>query len=206
MRRYVLIISNINIKNVYVVQVNKFMLPNSSGYEDLSSKLVEVFPQLQEGTFKVTYTDEDGDEVRLNIIFNFYFISLMQLAISNDEELSIAMTGGVNKLFIRHEKPLKCLTINAKGAAEKEWPECGGDFYLTKELHRDKPVYKSSKRKYLYSTESGAWAVSYTVGDSKPPYRSTVPAPSPALCQNWQNNKHGNSEYKPADITVTVKE
>ena len=67
MRRYVLIISNINIKNVYVVQVNKFMLPNSSGYEDLSSKLVEVFPQLQEGTFKVTYNDEDGDEVRLNM-------------------------------------------------------------------------------------------------------------------------------------------
>ena len=82
------------------------MLPNSSRYEQLTSKLVELFPQLKDGTFKVTYTDKDGDKVRVNMFSEIYFISLMQLPISNDEELSIAMTAGVNKLFVQHTKPV----------------------------------------------------------------------------------------------------
>ena len=81
------------------------MLPNSSRYEQLTSKLVELFPQLKDGTFKVTYTDWDDDEVR-PVFSEIYFISLMQLPISTDEELSIAIDGGVNKLYIHHEKPI----------------------------------------------------------------------------------------------------
>ena len=51
------------------------MLPNSSRYEQLTCKLVELFPQLKHGTFRVTYIDDDDDEVRVNIFFSvLYFI------------------------------------------------------------------------------------------------------------------------------------
>ena len=50
------------------IQLRKFMLPNSSRYEDLSSKLVELFPQLETaGSFTVTWINKDGDEVRVNL-------------------------------------------------------------------------------------------------------------------------------------------
>ena len=133
----------------------------------------------------------------------------MQLPISSDEELSIAKFGGVNKLYIHHEEPKKCLTFNVTGDARMHWvpgTEPWGDYTLTKEKHRDRPVYRNSKGKYLSTMDSGAWGVSITVGNSEPPYRSTDRAPSPALCKNWEYRKHGDSEYKPGDITVTVKE
>ena len=47
------------------------MLPNSSRYEQLTSKLVELFPQLKDGTFTVTYFDEDRDEVSVNLFLVF---------------------------------------------------------------------------------------------------------------------------------------
>ena len=77
-----------------------------------------------------------------------------------------------------------------------------GDFTLANTLHNDRPVYRNSEGLYLYSMESGAWAVDLRVGERDPVYRSTEPAPSPTLCQNWEYRERGSIEYKPGDITV----
>ena len=37
----------------------------STSYEYLVGKLGAVFPQLRAGSFSLTWTDEDGDKVRL---------------------------------------------------------------------------------------------------------------------------------------------
>jgi len=98
------------------------------------------------------------------------------------------------------------LTISATGEARKKWSELLGDFTLTEELENDRPVYRSSDYYYLYTTESGAWAVDVNVGNSEPGYRSTDPAPSPALCQNWEYmDLNDGDKYKPGEITVQMK-
>ena len=95
-------------------------------------------------------------------------------------------------------------SVSATGKAWQLWPSAWGDYTLALELHRDRPVYRriSGGWGYLYSLESGAWAVGEKVGQTQPPLRSTTPAPSPALCQNWEYI-HVCSEYKPGDITVS---
>ena len=52
----------------------------STRYELLSSKLKELFPQLQVGTFKVTYIDKDGDEVRVNLFSACNLLSFINAA------------------------------------------------------------------------------------------------------------------------------
>ena len=84
------------------------------------------------------------------------------------------------------------------------WSYLLGDLTLTGELLNDRPVYRSSKDYYLYSLESGAWGVRSILGSSKPLYRSTTPALSPALCQEWEYREALGSEYKPGEISVTV--
>ena len=77
---------------------------------------------------------------------------------------------------------------------------------MTKKVHGDRPVYRNREGKHLYSMECGAWAVSVSLGNSLPVYRNTDPAPSPTLCQNWENrdcNIFGG--YKPGGLKVTVK-
>ena len=101
--------------------------------------------------------------------------------------------------------PPGTLSVSATGEARKKWSSAWGDFTLTEELHRDRPVYRNSDVRYnvnLYSLESGAWGLSWTIGDSQPVIRSTTPAPSPALCQNWEYREYRGSEYKPGDISV----
>ena len=96
-------------------------------------------------------------------------------------------------------------TVSATGGASK-WLQCCGDFTLTERLHRDRPVYRriSGGWGYLYSLESGAWAVGEKVGQTQPPLRSTTPAPSPALCQNWEYwDPDDGDKYKPGDIKIT---
>ena len=95
-------------------------------------------------------------------------------------------------------------TISATGAA-RWWSKCLGDFSLTKELHWDRPVYRHSGGYHLYSLESGAWGVDGWVGVSQPGYRSTDPAPSPALCQNWEYRGSDGLKYNyiPGDIKIT---
>ena len=39
-----------------------------NSYDYLESKLVELFPQLQTGTFTVTWTNKDGEEVRVTCL------------------------------------------------------------------------------------------------------------------------------------------
>ena len=99
------------------------------------------------------------------------------------------------------ELPCPGFTISATGEARGMWESPWGNFTLTEELSYDRPVYRSSKGWHLYSTESGAWAVSLYVGYSTPYYRSTDQAPSPALCKNWEYLDYG--EYKPGEISVT---
>ena len=95
-------------------------------------------------------------------------------------------------------------TISATGGAGY-WSECCGDFTLSEMLCNGRPVYRNSKGRHLYSMESGAWAVYYSVGFSEPYYRSTDPAPSPALCQNWEYWDDVDWKYKPGEITVQMK-
>ena len=56
-------------------------------------------------------------------------------------------------------------TLSASGRASVMWSQWLGDFILTKKQHGGRPVYRNSKGKHLYSLESGAWAVSVTVGN-----------------------------------------
>ena len=95
------------------------------------------------------------------------------------------------------------VTFSATGPAREKWDSrYRGDFTLTEELRYGRPVYRNSEGSPLYTMESGAWGVSLSVSDSHPLYRSTAPAPSPVLCQNWQ---YWDGGYKPGDITITVK-
>ena len=97
-------------------------------------------------------------------------------------------------------------TISAPEEASDKWIKCLGDYTLAGELHNDRPVYRNSEGRHLYTMESGDWAVYYIVGDRYPFYRSTDQAFSPALCQNWEYREPGSSEYKQGDIKVTVKQ
>ena len=51
-------------------EVMSFMLDKKyiTSYDYLESKLVELFPQLQAGTFTVTWTNKDGEEVRVTCL------------------------------------------------------------------------------------------------------------------------------------------
>ena len=186
------------------------MLPNSSRYEDLSGKLVEVFPQLKDGTFKVTYTDWDGDEVR-PVFSEIYFISLMQLPISTDEELSIAIAGVVNKLYIHREKPVipeYSFIVRATGRAREKKGFYLGVFTRIKREELGRPVYwnHDSETIYLQSLQSGRWGVFHGRDASWPEFRSTDGAPSPDLCKQWEyKDVDDDYKYKHGEITVTVK-
>ena len=85
--------------------------------------------------------------------------------------------------------------------------QCCGDYTLTEKLHNDRPVYRSSEGRHLYTLER-AWAVSpvsWGVGHPHPVLRSTTPAPSPALSQNWEyKDFYDGDKYKPGDIKVTL--
>ena len=50
-------------------EVQTFMLDKKhiTSYDYLESKLVELFPQLQAGSFTVTWTNKDGEEVRVSV-------------------------------------------------------------------------------------------------------------------------------------------
>ena len=99
--------------------------------------------------------------------------------------------------------PPRTLSVSATGEVGERWPGYMGNYTMTKEQYRDRPVYRNSKGRYLYTLKSGAWGVSGWVGDSLPVYRSIDPAPSPALCQNWEYEYADNDwKYKPGDITV----
>ena len=100
--------------------------------------------------------------------------------------------------------PPRTLSVNATGEARMWW-SCLGYYTLTEEQHRGRPVYRNSKGRYLYTLENGVWAVSGRVGRSLPVYRSTDPAPSPTLCQNWEYEYLDSDDgwkFKPGDITV----
>ena len=98
------------------------------------------------------------------------------------------------------------LTLSATGEAG-QWSSYQGDYSLTEEEHRGRPVYRNGDGRHLYSLEDGGWGVEYRVGDIEPAMRSTSPAPSPVLCQHWEYREPGNtaSKYKPGDISVTFK-
>ena len=99
--------------------------------------------------------------------------------------------------------PPRILSVSATGRARKMWSYCFGDFTLTEEQHNDRPVYRNSVGKYLYSMEIGAWAVSGKVGHSQPTLRSTTPALHPAFCQYWEyRDRDDDWKYKPGDIYV----
>ena len=98
-------------------------------------------------------------------------------------------------------KPAGPFTLSATGRAREKWSMIRGDYSLTGEEHRDRPVYRNSGGFNLHSLEDGRWAVDLNLGDSQPIMRSTSPFPSPALCQHWQYLDGG--KYNHGDITVT---
>ena len=105
--------------------------------------------------------------------------------------------------------PPGTLSVNATGEARERLSSFWGYYTLTEKLHRDRPVYRNSEGYVLYTLESGAWAVSGRGGHGLPVYRCSDPAPSPALCQNWEYGEYWDGRkfkhYKPGDIKVTLK-
>ena len=98
------------------------------------------------------------------------------------------------------------LTLSATGRAREVWTVWLGDYSLTEEEHRGRPVYSDggSPPGFLYSMEDETWGLSSTIGYSLPVMRSSFAATSPALCHHWQYRELEGSEYKPGDtITVT---
>ena len=105
-------------------------------------------------------------------------------------------------------------TLSATGRPSMMWSQWLGDFILTKKQHGGRPVYRNREGKHLYTTEKGAWAVSVTVGNCTPVYRSTDPAASPALCKQWEYRNDNrdvstwdgdDGKYLLGDIKVTCK-
>ena len=96
-------------------------------------------------------------------------------------------------------------TLSATGGAREKWPGRQGDYTITGEEHRGRPVYSDSAGGFLYTLESGAVGVSDWLGSSYPVMRSTTPAPCPVLCQHWEYLDLDGNKYKPGDITVTFK-
>ena len=98
----------------------------------------------------------------------------------------------------------RILTLSATGQAREGWSVHPGDYSLTEEEHRGRPVYIDQwYKRYLYSLEDGGWAVSISVGHSEPVIRSTSPTPCPALCQHWEYWDW--DKYKPGDVKVTFE-
>ena len=101
-------------------------------------------------------------------------------------------------------------TVSATGRAWWEWSDCLGDFTLTKEQHNDRPVYRNSEGWLLYSKDDNLYSLELgsggPIGYSQPVYRSTTPAPSPVLCQNWEylDLDDDYMKYKPGNIKVKV--
>ena len=109
----------------------------------------------------------------------------------------------------------KTFTFSAGGPFSRKVKGLG-DYFITKEntLHCDRPVYRNRHGYQLYSTESGAWAVSGTTQelstcgkeDRQPFMMCTTEAPSPELCQQWlfKDPDDGNN-YNHGYISVVVK-
>ena len=60
-------------------EVTSFMVDKKyiTSYDYLESKLVELFPQLPTGTFTVTWTNKDGDEVRVSLCLVTFIFSVI---------------------------------------------------------------------------------------------------------------------------------
>ena len=93
------------------------------------------------------------------------------------------------------------LTLSATGRAREKWPDWLGDYTITGKEHGGRPVYRMGGS-YLFTMESGAWRVDYTVGNSdEPMMRSINPATCPALCREWEYLVRGG-KYEPGEIRV----
>ena len=98
----------------------------------------------------------------------------------------------------------RTLSLSAAGRAKEMHPVLLGDYILTEREHNDRPVYRDSEDRHLWSQEDGTWAASWDVGNIWPVMRSTTAAVSPGLCQHWQYADILDGwKYKPGDITVT---
>jgi len=95
------------------------------------------------------------------------------------------------------------ITLSAPGR-DGEWSYYLCDYSLTGEMHRGRPVYRSTEGRHLYCLDDGAWGVDDRVGDSAPVIRSTSTALSPALCKHWEYQDY-DGKYKPGDIKITFK-
>ena len=70
---------------------------------------------------------------------------------------------GVIKLFVQHDKPT-CFTVSVTGEDFNRQE----DFNLTEKLPVNRrPVYRSRSGDYLFSLESGAWALGGLDGPEK---------------------------------------
>ena len=97
------------------------------------------------------------------------------------------------------------VTLSATGPARLEWPDWLGDFTLTGKLHNDRAVYRHSRGGYMYSLETGAWAVGGSVGERNPAIGGTTATTSPALCPHWFYREKLSGVSKTGDIKVNVK-
>ena len=138
-----------------------------------------------------------------------------KIEVWRDETLVFFESNGArfHKPIISEDEPVEMedakpvdFTISATGGAKEKWSRYLGDYTFTEEKNFSRPVYSGNKGMYLYSLESGAWAVGYSVNDSKPWMRSMTEAVSPFLCQQWEYwDTDDGYKYKPGDIAVTIK-
>ena len=183
-----------------LTDMNKQFMIQNSGYLHQFSLLPDLLPDGYEDATQLTLgqlTGSDGRKsvVKVNVwreeesVWSEYKERKTDANIkSESEEVAIKMH-------------LAWITVTAIGEASR-WSLSLGVYTLTEEQDRGRPVYRNSGGWHLYSMESGAWAMGYTIGDIHPYYRSTDQAPSPTLCQNWEYYV-GKGEYKPGDIKIT---
>ena len=116
----------------------------------------------------------------------------MQIPISKDEDLSIAMSEMTEMPVKFYLYPSKTIAFTVSATGEGWKSTFLGDFTFTDEegeIHNGHPVYRHSEAwSYLYSLESGEWGLHNRLGHSEPWMRSTTEAPSPAMCQQWKTD------------------
>ena len=180
---------NLSDDGLYKFRLLPELLP--MGYEDKTQMIVGI------------KTDEKGEK------------TTEKIEVWRDETLVFFESNGArfHKPIISEDEPVEMedakpvdFTISATGGAKEKWSRYLGDYTFTEEKNFSRPVYSGNKGMYLYSLESGAWAVGYSVNDSKPWMRSMTEAVSPFLCQQWEYwDTDDGYKYKPGDIAVTIK-
>ena len=98
----------------------------------------------------------------------------------------------------------KSVTIQATGAAAKQWPPYIGIYVATGEKHQGKELYRNSLNNYLYRYSDGTWRTSSRIGVSGVIKSVETDAVCPASIRQWQYRPSYiyDTPWQSGDITV----